>query len=261
MATAVGETAAIVESMRLGAYDYLSKPFSSTDVVLSVRRALATRCMELELRDYHENLAQKVEEQAEKIRSSFLSSVAALAFALEAKDAYTIGHSQRVSELATTIGRQIGLPEETIEKTRIAGLVHDIGKIGVSESILNKPGRLTEDEYEQVKTHCAMAERILRPIIEDADTLSMVRHHHERYDGRGYPDGLRGEEIPVGARILAVADTYDAMTSERPYRKALDPETARLEIERSTWTQFDPGVVTAFVNIASARATEKPEVK
>jgi putative two-component system response regulator len=249
MATAVGEISTVVECMRLGAYDYLSKPFSSTDVVLSVRRALATRTMELELRDYHENLAQKVEEQARKIRDSFLSSVTALAFALEAKDRYTIGHSQRVSELAVTVGRKLGLPADTIEKTRIAGLVHDIGKIGIPEAILNKPGHLTVDEYEQVKTHCATAERILGPIIEDTDTLSMVRHHHERYDGRGYPDGLRGEEIPIGARILAVADTYDAMTSERPYRRAMAPEIACLEIEQSSWTQFDLSVATAFVKI------------
>ena len=159
---------------------------------------------------------------------------------------------QRVAELAAIIGRKLGLSDDEIEKTRIAGLVHDIGKIGIPEAILNKPGRLTVGEYDQVKTHCETGERILRPVVDDAETLSMVRHHHERYDGRGYPDGLKGEEIPIGARILAVADTYDAMTSERPYRKAMATELACLEIEQSSWTQFDPRVAGAFVKIMPA---------
>ncbi len=249
MATAVGEIETVVSSMKLGAYDYLSKPFNLTQMVLSVRRALATRSLELELRDYHENLARKVEEQSKQIRAAFLSSVTSLAFALEAKDGYTSGHSQRASKLAVAIAGELDLYDGLIEKIRIAGLLHDIGKIGIPETILNKPSRLTPEEYGRVRMHCEVGERILRPIVEDEETLSIVRHHHERFDGKGYPDGLARDSIPIGARILAVADTYDAITSERPYRRAMSPDVAVLEIGRNCLTQFDPSTAGALLRV------------
>ena len=269
MATAVTDANIAIQCMKDGAYDYVTKPFNLDEVILSVARALEKRRLELENRDYQQHLEQKVEEQARKIRASFLNSITALAYALEAKDTYTSGHSQRVTEIAVAIAQELGLPQESIEKIRVsglihdisisqesiekirfAGLIHDIGKIGIKESILNKPGKLTDEEYRHIKSHPEVGERILAPIVEDKEILEIVRHHHERYDGKGYPDGLKAERIPLGARILAVADTYDAMTSERPYREAMSIETACNEIKRCKGTQFDPAVADAFLKTA-----------
>ena len=278
MATAVTDTSTALHCMRLGAYDYVTKPFNLAEVVLSVERALEKRRLELENRDYQQHLEERVSEQAEKIRQSFLNSMTALAYALEAKDKYTSGHSERVAVTSAAIATELGLPQEDIEKVRLAGQIHDIGKIGVKESVLGKPGRLTDEEFRHIKGHCELGERILAPIVKDREILLMVRHHHERYDGAGYPDGLSAAKIPLpasilavaegytemihgetgsgtpsmgqqGASVLAVADTYDAMTSERPYRKAMSDEIACAEIERGKGTQFDPVVVDAFLRI------------
>jgi len=247
MATAIADTSIAIQCMKEGAYDYITKPFNLDEVVLSVDRALEKRRLELENRDYQQHLELKVEEQAKKIRASFLNAITALAYALEAKDIYTSGHSQRVTEISVAIAKDLGIPPDSIDKIRLAGLVHDIGKIGVKESILNKPASLTDDEFKHIKSHCEAGEHILTPIVEGEEILKAVRHHHERYDGSGYPDRLKGEQIPLGARILAVADTYDAMTSERPYRAAMSDETACAEIERCKSTQFDPEVADAFL--------------
>jgi putative two-component system response regulator len=252
MATAVGEINTVIECMKLGAYDYMTKPFDLTEVGMSVNRALEKRRLELALKDYHEHLQQKVDEQAQKIRKSYLNAVTALAFALEAKDKYTSGHSERVASISVAIGKELALPDVFIERMRIAGWIHDIGKIGIPEAILNKPGRLTPEEFLLVKSHCEIGERILRPIVEDDDVLSIVKHHHERYDGKGYPDGLAGEKIPIGARVLAVADTYDAMTSERPYRKAMEISIVTTELERNKGSQFDPAFADALIRIRMA---------
>ncbi len=249
MATAVSDAGTAINCMRAGAYDYVTKPFNLDEVSFSVSRALEKRRLELENRDYQQHLEQKVEEQAQKIRASFFNAITALAYALEAKDVYTSGHSQRVTEVSVTIAKHLGLPKETIEKIRLAGLVHDIGKIGIRESVLNKPGNLTEEEYEHIKLHSETGERILKPIVDDEEILKAVRHHHERYDGTGYPDGLKGEQVPRLARIIAVADTFDAMTSERPYRKALTKEAACAEVERCRGTQFDPQAADAFLEV------------
>lgn len=249
MATAIADTSTAIQCMKEGAYDYITKPFNLDEVVLSVGKALEKRRLELENRDYQQHLEQQVEEQAKKIRASFLNAITALAYALEAKDIYTSGHSQRVTEISVAIARELGMPQDSIDKIRLAGLVHDIGKIGIRESVLNKPASLTDEESKHIKSHCEAGERILTPIVEDEEILKAVRHHHERYDGMGYPDGLRGEQIPLGARILAVADTFDAMTSERPYRAAMSDEAACAEIERCKGTQFDPEVADAFLRI------------
>jgi len=249
MATAITDTSTAIQCMKQGAYDYITKPFNLDEVALSVDRALEKRRLELENRDYQQHLEQKVEAQARKIRASFLSAITALAYALEAKDKYTSGHSQRVAETSVAIAKELGLSQHSIERIRQAGLIHDIGKIGVRESVLNKPGRLTDEEFHHIKSHCEIGEHILTPIVEDEEILKVVRHHHERYDGRGYPDGLKSEQIPLGARILAVADTYDAMTSERPYREAMSDETACDEIKRCKCTQFDPVVADAFLRV------------
>ena len=246
MATAVTETATAIECMKQGAYDYLTKPFKLDEVLFSIWRALEKRRLQLENREYRQNLEAKVELQAEKIRASFFNAMTSLAYALDAKDGYTAGHSQRVSEMAVGIGIELGLPQGEMERVRLAGLVHDIGKIGVDGAILNKPASLEPQERADMELHPAIGERILAPVIEDTAILAMVRSHHERWDGLGYPDRLAGEGIPMGARILALADTFDAMTSERPYRSAKTEAFATDEIQRCAGSQFDPAVVEAF---------------
>lgn len=183
------------------------------------------------------------------LREYYLSAVRALAAALEAKDVYTRGHSLRVARWAQACARVLGLGVEEQEQVYLAGLLHDLGKIGVRESILLKPGRLDEEERKEIEWHPVIGARILEPARFPAVVIQAVRHHHEDYDGRGYPGGLVGEEIPLLARILRVADAYDAMTSARPYREALGAQEAREELRRYAGRQFDPQVVEAFLAI------------
>lgn len=265
MVTAMAGVEIAINAMKLGAYDYIIKPVDQKLLLLSIDRALDRRRLVLENKDYQHNLETKVEEQTHKIRESFLNAVKSLAFALEAKDNYTSGHSQRTTEIATAIATELSLSPDVIEKIKLAGLVHDIGKIGVRESVLNKPGTLTDEEYAHVKSHCAIAERILSPIVADVEILEIVRHHHERFDGKGYPDRMQAKQISRGAQILtvadayanlsqgalilAVSDAYDAMTSDRPYRKGLAPEAARAQLESGKDAQFDPEIVDVLLKL------------
>jgi diguanylate cyclase (GGDEF)-like protein/putative nucleotidyltransferase with HDIG domain len=186
---------------------------------------------------------------------SLLDTVTALAFAIDAKDHYTQGHSQAVARLATQLAQQLGLTELEIEEIRLAGILHDIGKIGVPESVLNKPSRLTDEEYQVMKSHAALGGKILEPLKVQAieHIRRMVRHHHEYFDGRGYPDGLSGEEIPLGARILTIADCFDTIVSERAYKPGRTFEEAFAELQRCGGSQFDPGLVDAFVRSLEAK--------
>lgn len=252
-----------LDAMRLGAYDHLAKPLNLARLTLTVDRAVEKRRLVFQNREYQLNLESMVLERTkqlndanEGLRRLFVSSIKSLAHALEAKDEYTKGHSERVAEEAVTIARYLSLTQTEIENIWIAGFLHDIGKIGIRESVLNKQGKLDAAEWEMVQQHPVLAERILRPIEELREVIQTVRHHHERFDGTGYPDGLKGAGIPLGARILAVADSYDAMTSRRPYREALsDPETLDI-LEAGSGTQFDPVIVRAFV---SSRVRGKSE--
>ena len=173
---------------------------------------------------------------------SLLDTVTALAFAIDAKDHYTQGHSQAVSRLAAQIARQMGLPDSVIEEVRLGGILHDIGKIGVPEAVLNKPSRLTPEEYELMKSHAVLGAKILEPLkVKAIERIrGMVRHHHEMVDGTGYPDRLKGENIPLGARIITVADCFDTMVSERAYKRGRSMEEAMEELRRCCGTQFDP---------------------
>jgi putative nucleotidyltransferase with HDIG domain len=233
--------------MREGASDFILKPVDFDILLLSVDKVLEKRRLILENKSYQLYLEQRVAEQAKIIRESFINSVKSLVHALEAKDVYTSGHSQRVTDIATNIAEAMHWDEAQLEKIRLAGILHDIGKIGVPESILNKPGKLEKDEFEIVKTHCEIGERILRSVITDEEILKAIRHHHERYDGTGYPDGLPGDRIPQGARILAAADAYDAMTPDRPYRRAMTHSQACIELEKKSGLQFDPEVASIFL--------------
>lgn len=256
MITATVDTQVAVQCMKQGAYDYITKPFELEDVTISVARALEKRRLELKNKEYQQHLEEKVAEQAGKIRTSFLNAVTSLAYALEAKDAYTSGHSQRVADISAAIARELDLPPDKIDKLKLAGLVHDIGKIGINESVLNKPGPLTEREFEQVRRHPEIGELILSPIVDSAEILESVRNHHERYDGKGYPDALSKEQVPLGARILTVSDAYEAMTSERPYRSKMSDGEACEEIRRNRGIQFDPEVVDAFFRSKDNLATK-----
>jgi diguanylate cyclase (GGDEF)-like protein/putative nucleotidyltransferase with HDIG domain len=180
---------------------------------------------------------------------SLLDTVTALAFTIDAKDRYTQGHSQSVSRLAAQIAQQLGLSEADVEEIRLAGILHDIGKIGVPESVLNKPTRLTEEEYRIMKGHAALGDKILEPLkVKTIERIRpMVRHHHEWINGQGYPDGLLSAHIPLGARILTVADSYDTMVSERAYQKGRNAREAVEELRRCCGTQFDVDLVEAFV--------------
>ncbi len=183
------------------------------------------------------------------IRKLFLSSIEALTAAIEGKDPYTHGHSRRVTMFSMIIGKELGLDKETIEDIRLSGLLHDIGKIAVPESILLKPGKLTDDEWYNMKQHPVKGVNMLEHVNEFVPLLPGIKHHHEHYNGKGYPEGLKGQNIPLIARIIAVADAFDAMTSKRIYRGALSEDEALKEIEKCKGTQFDPEIADVFINI------------
>jgi putative two-component system response regulator len=246
MATAVAEANLAIQCMRLGADDYITKPFNLEEVVLNVGKTLEKRLLEQQIKEYQEHLQQKVEQQTIEIRSLFLGSIETLVFALEAKDKYTAGHSRRVNEIALDIGRAVNLSEEDLENLRWGSLLHDVGKIAVDQIIQNKPGKLTPAEYEHIMIHAQVGAGIVKPVVNDK-VVEIVEHHHDHFDGSGLHQIVSGEDIPLGARILAVADAYDAMTSDRPYRPAITVEEARQEIERCSGTQFDPAVASAFL--------------
>jgi len=242
-----------LEAMRLGAYDHLAKPLNLAKLTLTVDRAVEKKRLVRQNREYQLNLESMVAERTKQLndandglRRLFVSSIKALAHALEAKDEYTQGHSERVAEEAVVIAQYLSLPQQDVEHIWIAGFLHDIGKIGIKEAVLNKQGKLDAAEWEIVQQHPVLAEHILGPIEELRDVIQIVRHHHERFDGTGYPDKLKGAGIPLGARILAVADTYDALTSRRPYRSAMSDRESVDIIEAGAGTQFDPVIVRAF---------------
>jgi len=187
------------------------------------------------------------------VERTYVETIMALALAVEAKDAYSAGHSKRVGFYATQIGEAMGLDEEMLRTLRDAGVLHDIGKIGIKDDILLKSTPLTPDEAKIMQQHPLIGEAIVKPVRSLQKVVVMVRHHHERFDGVGYPGGLKGEAIPLGARILAVADTYDAMVTDRPYRKRLTLEDAKRELKASAGTQHDPAVVEAFLRIIAEK--------
>lgn len=186
-----------------------------------------------------------------ELEESYLASIKVLANVLDAKDPYTHGHSERVMEYSVAIAYKLGLNEKDVKNIEFGALLHDIGKVGVDLSILNKPGRLTEEEFDIIKSHPEQGYEIISPVKFLADKFAAIKYHHEKWDGSGYPEGLTGEQIPLDARIVAVADTFDAMTSTRSYRKALDKDVAVEEIKRCSGTQFDPRIVEAFLKVVN----------
>ncbi len=195
------------------------------------------------------NINEELLKSKVKLEKAYLESIETLRFTVEAKDNYTRGHSDRVSEYSVLIGKKLGFPNKDLETLKIGGLFHDIGKIGISDSILLKNGKLTDEEYDEIKTHPIIGKNILSNAAIFEDIIPIVLYHHERYDGKGYPYGLHDKDIPLLARVVAVADAFDAMTSRRSYRSELDIDYVKEELRSKTGTQFDPIVATTFLDI------------
>jgi putative two-component system response regulator len=248
MLTGVAEVSTAVECLKLGALDYISKPVMVEEVRARLDKALEKRQLILDNRFYQQTLEGRVRDLDQRNRTSLINGVQMLVHALEAKDAYTSGHSSRVSRYATRSAALLGFADDALEHIRLGGELHDIGKIGTREDILNKPGPLSHSEFEHVKMHTTLGEKILAPFLTESPiVLRIARSHHERLDGSGFPDSLRGDQIPLEARIVAVVDAYDAMTTNRAYRPSRPPVEAIQELRRCAGVHFDPEVVEAFI--------------
>ncbi len=254
MLTGVGDVRVAVAALKLGAYDYITKPFKIEDVVGALHSTLDRRRLRLENERYQRSLEEMVESRTselnlalEDVEVSYNATLEALSAALDARERETQDHSQRVQAYTLGVARAYGIPSSRLGDIGRGALLHDIGKIGVSDNILLKPARLTPEEWVEMRRHPETGYQILRNIPYFEGAARIVRYHHERWDGRGYPYGLRGDEIPIEARLFMIADTVDAMTSDRVYRKALSMDAAIAELERYAGSQFDPRVVACFV--------------
>ena len=247
MLSGVSDVKTAVACLDKGALDYIAKPALLEEVRARVAKALEKRDLLLQKRFYHRNLELRVRSQAGRIRELFLQGVQTLAHALEAKDAYTSGHSIRVSRYAVQTAVRLGFAGDALEEVRLGAELHDIGKIGTREAVLNKPGPLTPEEFAHITEHTLLGEKILSPLArENPIVLRIVRSHHERMDGGGFPDRLQGASIPLEARIVSVVDAFDAMTTTRAYRGSRTPAEALGELDRCISSHFDPEVVRAF---------------
>jgi putative nucleotidyltransferase with HDIG domain len=256
MVTAVHDITVAIDAMRRGAYDYLLKPFEREQLLTTVERALNHRRALEASESYHQSLEEMVRARTELLRHamedlehSYDVTLEALGDALDLKDSETKGHSKRVTAYAIALARAMGIPPEEIKIIARGAFLHDVGKMAIPDEILRKPGALTPRERELMREHCTRGYEMLRKIPFLAAAAEIVFCHQEHFDGTGYPNGLRGHKIPLGARLFAVADTLDAITSDRPYRQASDFDFAREEILRCSGTQFDPAVVEVFLKI------------
>jgi putative nucleotidyltransferase with HDIG domain len=273
MLTGYTEMGVAVEAINRGEiYRLITKPWNDDELRATIRQAFdtgdlkteikrlnqVTREQNFKLQDMNRNLEGKVRERTkqlgakhQELRNAYVQTIGALANAVDAKDSYTRGHSERVGVYASKVAREMGHKRDFIERVYISGLLHDVGKIGVSDKVITKPDRLNAAEYEEIKRHPEIGAKILEPVDFLADVAPCVRHHHEWFDGsdRGYPLHLRGEEIPLPSRMILVADTVEAMTSDRPYRKALPLEAVFSELHKFSGTQFDPACVQAIVRL------------
>jgi len=252
------ESEPAIECLNAGALRYLLKPPCLHDLRNALNVAAELVNLRRERASYQEDLERTVRRQTQRIRRLSLSGIKSLNIALEARDPYTSGHSQRVRRYSLALGKALGLERRTLRKLALAACLHDIGKVAIAESILNKPGRLTVDEHRTIQRHPVLGEKILRPIIRNREVLGAIRGHHERMDGKGYPDGLSGEQIPLLARIISVADCFDAVTTIRPYRGALSlSETAAL-LNELAGSQLDPHIVAAWLKLIKGAVDAAP---
>jgi len=230
LVTSVQEMEHKVKGFEAGVDDFLHWPINSVELLARVRSLVRTR---------------RLNDQLVTVENT----ITALATAIEAKDPYTQGHVERVADYALALGKEMGLTPLELQLLRNAAILHDVGKIGVRESVLLKPDPLSEEEFNHVKAHPVLGEKICRPLQQDGLILQVIRHHHERYDGNGYPDGLAGDDIPLAARIMAVVDAYDALTTDRPYRVRVSREEALQILKEEAGRQFDPKVAVGFASI------------
>jgi putative nucleotidyltransferase with HDIG domain len=275
--TSFGDIDVAVDAIRLGAYDYIVKPFNISQVTISVKRALERRQLLLENIQYKKSLEHKVvektidlirknkklEQQAKllegllrDLRESYEATLDAMVSAIESRDCETKHHCRRVQVYAVMLAQRLGVSPEELVDISYGALLHDVGKIGVPDAILLKPGKLTDSEWEVMRRHTVIGHQMIGRIKFLRGAADIVLHHHERWDGGGYPQGVSGEEIPLGARIFSIIDTFDAMTSKRPYKEALSSATTRAEILRCAGTQFDPKLVQEFLRITDDELTE-----
>jgi putative nucleotidyltransferase with HDIG domain len=273
MLTGYTDMTIAVEAINKGEiFRLITKPWNDDELKATIRQAFdhhdlkaeikrlnhVTREQNFKLQDMNRNLEENVRDRTKQLdgkntelRTAYIQTIRALAEAIDAKDAYTRGHSERVAVYASRIGHQMGLRKELIERIYFAGLLHDVGKIGIPDAIITKPDKLTREEYDEMKKHPEIGAKILEPVEFLSSIVPCVRHHHEWYDGckSGYPDRLAGDQIPLPARVIVVADTVEAMTSDRPYRKALPIDTVVEELHKYSGSQFDPIVVDSFLRL------------
>jgi putative two-component system response regulator len=262
MLTAVNEAGAATAALTRGALDYLVKPIAFTDLHRAVERAIHRRQLEIDRRNVERHLREEVMVRARELKREqaalhglTIGIAETLINAMEAKDVYLRGHSRRVGEQAASVAEEMRLDADLVENVRLAGRLHDIGKIGIREDILNKPGTLTPEEYAHVQEHVRIGMAILAPLRHMPVTLEFIHDHHEHFDGSGYPRGRAGVEISIGGRILAACDAFDAMTSRRAYREAFDEQTTIGRLEADVGRLLDPTVFVALQKVVLRRKT------
>jgi putative two-component system response regulator len=233
-----------IQAMRHGAYDFFTKPLNFDKIMLTIQRVEERRALRETAKKY-----EMLRTQKEFEREATMQATRSLLRAVEERDKCNIGHGRRTAEFSTLLGRALGFSGHALERLATAALLHDIGKIGIDDRILNKPGRLNEDEFETIKRHSEIGEYIVAPNSFLKDLSPFIRHHHERFDGTGYPDGLLGEAIPLEARIICLADYFDSITSKRPYRAPMPLKEAQGLIRQESGKIFDPRVVDAFFEV------------
>jgi cyclic di-GMP phosphodiesterase len=245
-----------IDSLKLGAYDFIMKPVNVDELLFAAERALERRQLLIERREYHELLERRVEEATRSLQEAYRATLEALGSALDSRDVGTEAHSRRVHGYALATAREYGMAEADIPDLEHGVLLHDIGKIGIPDAILLKPGRLTPEEWQTMRRHPEIGKRLIEGIAFLRGAVPIVYCHHEKWDGSGYPRGLKGDDIPLGARIFSVVDAFDAMTFDRPYSKAIPFDAAQAEIKRCAGSHFDPAVVEAFLRVPDALLEE-----
>ena len=245
-----------IDSLKLGAYDFIMKPVNVDELLFAAERALERRQLLIERRAYHELLERRVEEATRDLQAAYRATLEALGSALDSRDVGTEAHSRRVHGYALATAREYGMPEAEIPDLEHGVLLHDIGKIGIPDAILLKPAGLTTEEWGTMRRHPEIGKRLIEGIPFLRGAIPIIYCHHEKWDGAGYPRGLKGDEIPLGARIFSVVDAFDAMTFDRPYSKAIPFDAAQTEIKRCAGSHFDPAVVEAFLRVPDALLEE-----
>jgi putative two-component system response regulator len=255
MLTGVNDAPTATEALARGAFDYLLKPVELADLHQAIERSLHRRELLIDRRNIDRVIREEVDARTRDLQETSIGTVHALINAMEAKDIYLRGHSERIAELAASIAEALGLDPDTVENVRVAGRLHDIGQIGIREAILNKPGPLTPEEYEHVKEHVRISVEIVKPLTLVRGALPFIQDHHERWDGQGYPNGKSGEDISIGGRILAAADAFDALTSHRAYREPRTPKDTLVYLESHVGGLLDPRVYEALTSVVRGRKT------